>query len=464
MDPSSLILIFDIGKTNKKYIVLDESYTIILEKSAQLAETVDEDGFPCENIDALTQWLAFSFEEVISEFDKNIKAVNCSAYGASLVHVNSSLNPVAPLYNYVKPYPAMLSNELFAAYGGEKKFSLDTSSPSLGSLNAGLQLYRLKKFNPVVYEKVKYSLHLPQFISSRFTGEAYSELTSIGCHTALWDFNRNNYHKWVTDTGIIEKLAPIIPSEKCFSKTHNEHLIHAGVGLHDSSAALITYLHSFTDPFLLISTGTWCISLNPFNNQPLTDEELNQDCLCYLTDKGKAVKASRLFAGKWHEEQVIKMASHFHLKTGYFSEIRFKPETLEQAIELDQIIDVEGKTPLQNQMLKLSSFDLNLYSSAELAYHGFMYQLVKLQAASSNLVLEKTSIKNIYVDGGFSKNDLYMQLLANMFPSKSIYAASVAQASAFGAALVIHRKWNKKPIPENLVTLHQYKAKISNLP
>jgi L-fuculokinase len=464
MDPSSLILIFDIGKTNKKYIVLDESYTIIREKSVQLTETVDEDGFPCENIDELTQWLEFSFEEVISRFDKKIKAVNCSAYGASLVHVNSALNPVTPLYNYVKPYPEKLSEELFAPYGGEKKFSLNTSSPSLGSLNAGLQLYRLKKLNPVLYEKVKWSLHLPQFISSRFTGEAYSELTSIGCHTALWDFNRNNYHKWVTETGIIQKLAPIIPAEKCFSKTRNEHLIHAGVGLHDSSAALITYLHSFTDPFLLISTGTWCISLNPFNNQPLTDEELNQDCLCYLTDKGKAVKASRLFAGKWHEEQVIKLASHFQLKPEYFSSIKYKSEILEQAVKIDATNSAHAENTLQHDVNQLSSFDLKLYPSAEIAYHRFMHLLVHYQYESTNLVLKGTDIKDIYVDGGFSKNDLYMQLLANMFPSKSIYAASVAQASAFGAALVIHRKWNNKPVPDNMVRLHHYEAKMSNLP
>jgi len=294
-----------------------------------------------------------------------------------------------------------------------------------------------------LFEKIKFSLHLPQYLSSRFSGEAYSELTSIGCHTSLWDFSKNNYHNWVTENNIHLKLAPLMQAGSCFTKNQHNHLIQVGIGMHDSSAALLTYLHLFPEPFLLLSTGTWCISLNPFNDQPLTHEELNQDCLCYLTNTGKAVKASRLFAGKWHEEMVNKMASHFQLKPEYFSEIKYRPEIIKQPT---------------------ADVDLNQYSSTEEAYHNFMYQLVKLQAASSKLVLEKTNIKNIYVDGGFSKNEIFMYLMADFFPSKNMYAASVAQASAFGAAIVIHNIWNDTPLPNNLVKLHHYKVKNSNLP
>jgi len=42
-----------------------------------------------------------------------------------------------------------------------------------------------------------------------------------------------------------------------------------GFGVHDSSAALIPYLKAQKNPFLLISTGTWSISINPFNKEKL---------------------------------------------------------------------------------------------------------------------------------------------------------------------------------------------------
>ncbi|MCP2937527.1 hypothetical protein NK983_33015, partial [Salmonella enterica subsp. enterica serovar Typhimurium] len=80
----------------------------------------------------------------------------------------------------------------------------------------------------------------------------------------LWDFEKNNYHSWVMQEGINKILAPITSSDSIAGYINNE--IPVGVGLHDSSSALIPYLLDLGDPFVLLSTGTWCISLNPFNH------------------------------------------------------------------------------------------------------------------------------------------------------------------------------------------------------
>ncbi len=173
------------------------------------------------------------------------------------------------------------------------------------ALTPGLQLgYRLKLEKPQLFKKVKYALHLPQYLSFLLTGEYYSDMTSIGCHTALWDFEKNNYHDWVRNEGIAPKLAPIAPLDKALSVVLKGKNYKVGIGLHDSSAALIPYLVSFSEPFILLSTGTWCISLNPFDSSPLTTEELKMDCLCYIQYKGKSVKASRLFSGFEYDQQV----------------------------------------------------------------------------------------------------------------------------------------------------------------
>src|SRR6185436_14045294 len=97
--------------------------------------------------------------------------------------------------------------------------------------------------------------------------------------------------------------------------------VAVGAGLHDSSAALIPYLTSFNEPFILVSTGTWCISLNPFNYSMLSDYELDQDCLCYLSYEGKPVKASRLFAGYEHEQQVKRLAIFFNKPVDHYTTV-----------------------------------------------------------------------------------------------------------------------------------------------
>ncbi|MEO5594346.1 MAG: carbohydrate kinase, partial [Chitinophagaceae bacterium] len=78
------------------------------------------------------------------------------------------------------------------------------------------------------------------------------------------------------------------------------------------------------------------------------------------------------------------------------------------------------------------------------------------QVASVNLVLKNCGVKKIFVDGGFGKNPIYMNLLAAVFPGIEVYAASVAQASAMGAALAVHPYWNKNNFPSGLIDLKLY--------
>src|SRR6478735_4519509 len=181
MSAIPVIAVFDVGKTNKKLFLFDQDYKIVFEKSARFTETVDEDGFVCENLQSLRLSVFDSLSEIFRLKEFKVRAVNFSAYGASFVHLDESGQALAPLYNYLKPYPEELSKKFYAEYGGELKFSTETASPILGSLNSGLQLYRIKHEQPGLYHRIKYSLHLPQYLSFLLSGQYYSDLTSIGC-------------------------------------------------------------------------------------------------------------------------------------------------------------------------------------------------------------------------------------------------------------------------------------------
>ena len=430
-----VIAIFDIGKTNKKVFLFDEKYDVRLETSVQLAEIKDEDGFPCEDVEALTAWVISMLQDLIKLKDFEIKAINFSAHGASFVNVDQKGKPVTPLYNYLKPYPKHLQDSFYDTYGGDS-FSVTAASPILGHLNSGMQLYWLKKQKPEVYEKIKYSLHLPEYISWLVTKIFVSGITSIGCHTNLWNFATNSYHGWVSQEKIIEKLAPIYPSDQVVTAMFHGHQFLSGIGLHDSSSALIPYLKYCTEPFVLISTGTWSISLNPFNQSPLTIEELKQDCLCYLSFEGKPIKASRLFAGQEHDDQVKVITNYFSKSDDYYKTLEYDSAIVKK-INQNQI---HSTTP------KLSSC-----TSFEEAYHLIIINLVKKQKISTELILQNTLVKNIFVDGGFGQNKIYMNLIAAAFPNQKVFAATVHQASAIGAALVIHSEWNSIPVPTEII-------------
>ncbi|HVU85131.1 MAG TPA: FGGY family carbohydrate kinase, partial [Puia sp.] len=209
MQAPEVIAIFDIGRTNKKRLLFNSRYQLLEEQNVQLPETKDEDGFPAEDLPLLSEWVLKSFGDILSRKDIRLKAVNISAYGASLVHLNEALHPVAPLYNYLKPFPPELQEAFNRDHDAGGLLAKQTASPELGHLNSGMQLYRLKKQQPGLFGKIRVSLHLPQYISFLISGFCASDLTSIGCHTRLWDFEKMDYHAWVYREGLQDKFAPI---------------------------------------------------------------------------------------------------------------------------------------------------------------------------------------------------------------------------------------------------------------
>ncbi|AKD55745.1 FGGY-family carbohydrate kinase [Spirosoma radiotolerans] len=469
MKQTPAIAVFDIGKTNKKLFLFDEYYRIVWEKSEQFVEITDNDGDACEDLDQLTNWITLSLTEVLALPDFSVQAVNFSTYGASLVLIDPAGKPLCPLYNYLKAYPPTLLQQFFRKYGPESEITRQTASPSLSSLNSGLQLYRFKYEQPDLFNRLGYALHLPQYASYLISQWPVSDLTSIGCHTMLWDFDRQVYHSWVGKEKLDTRLAPIVPSDSARLVTVNGNSIQVGVGLHDSSAALIPYLASFQEPFVLISTGTWCVSMNPFNSSPLTPEELQYDCLNYMHYKGQPVKSARLFAGYEHEHQVKRLADHFQVPIDAYVRVAYDPDLVEQLRQhVSQVTteeDAKGKQLLSMQGSLFGQRDLADFATYEEAYHQLMLDIVAQQLISTNLVLADTSnnrvnVKRLFVDGGFGKNPIYMNLLAKAFPDIDVYAASVAQASALGAALAIHSYWNAQPLPSDCVDLKKYTTSV----
>lgn len=447
--PIPVIAIFDVGKTNKKLFLFNEHYELVFERSARFIETVDEDGFPCENLDSLRLSVFDSLRDVFRDGRFSVKAINFSTYGASLVYIDEQGNPLTPLYNYLKPFPEDVSRQFYSQYGNESSIAMQTSSPTLGSLNAGMQLYRLKQEQPAVYKRMRWALHLPQYMSFLISGEVYSDMTSIGCHTQLWDFVSQDYHQWVYAEGLQAKLAPIVPYHKTYHASFPGSNYIVGAGFHDSSAALVPYLMSFQQPFILLSTGTWCISLNPFNDVPLTAEELQEDCLCYMQYTGKPVKASRLFAGYEHEVQAKRIAEHFSVPVSKFKSLIFDPKLVKALSEK------EGSSRTM-ALDHFSKRNLNDFQRYEEAYNQLIIDLVRAQRYATSLVMGGEQVNRLFVDGGFGHNTIYMNLLAEAFPNMEVYAASMAQGTAMGAALAIHDTWNSQPLPHDIIELKYF--------
>lgn len=433
--------IFDIGKTNKKFFLFDRQFREVYRAYSRFEETTDEDGFPCENLELLTAWMKETLQEALARPEFDIRYLNFSTYGASFVHLDKEGRPVAPLYNYLKPLPEQTLQDFFALYGPADEWAARTASPVMGALNSGLQLFWLKHQKPETFSRIHRSLHFPQYCSFLFTGQQFSEYTSIGCHTGLWDFEANDYHQWAREEGLDTLLAPIMPTTTTITARIEEKTIQVGVGIHDSSAALLPYIMANKSPFLLASTGTWSITLNPFSTETLNVEDLHRDCLHFMRADGRPVRAARLFLGNEYKIWAQRLAAYFH-----------KPYEAHRHVKPDVAI-LKGLERLQEPVFRWESIrrpghekdaagetNLSLFSSYEEAFHQLARELVLLQTEAIYLAKGKTQAKKAYIDGGFVDNELFIQLLARSLKDIELISTESPLGSALGAAMAANRQ------------------------
>lgn len=427
--------IFDIGKTNKKFFLFDDRLEVVHHQYTDIPLIIDEDGWESDDIQAISKWMLDTFLQAMANPEWDIQRLNFSTYGATMIYLDADKKPVMPyVLNYTKPFPQTLLEQFFEQYGGQHTIAQETASPALAMLNSGLQLYFLKYEKPEVFQQIRYALHLPQYCSYLFTKQLCSEPTSVGCHTMLWDFVRQEYHHWTIAEGIRSLFPSTVSTTTTYEIDWHGKSITVGVGIHDSSAALLPYLMTNHDPFLLLSTGTWSIALNPFNQSPLTAAELQQDCLNYLRMDGLPVKASRLFLGEEYRLQVAALSQHFGKPEGYHKGISFDAQLYQQVRTAQQ---AQFKWQVIAQENPPAHSNLAAFATYELAYHRLMHELVQLQLNSLQLAKGDTPIRRIYIDGGFVDSKIFIKLLTLHLPAFEIIPTPAPLGSAIGAAMAV---------------------------
>ncbi len=433
---TEVIAVFDIGKTNKKILLFDRRFKVVYQHEEKFQVVQDDDGFECDDIDLITTWIIKVIAEIITQEEYKLVGVNFSTYGASLMFLDENGKELTPVYNYLKEINASVADNLFSKYGGKEEFCRNTASPALGLLlNSGIQILWLKKEKPELFNRVKSILHFPQYLSYCLTNKIVSEPTSIGCHTFLWDFDKMQYHGWISDSEI--SLTEPVNNDVVFPVNLFAKEIKIGTGIHDSSASLVPYLKASSSKFILVSTGTWCINMNPFNKEPLTAGQLEQDCLCFLTPNKEQVKSSRLFMGHFHEVWTDKLAKYFNVACDFFKSVKkdnYLIENLQQKYTAS-VFFPNGKESFDEGLKRV---DLVVFNSYEEAYTKLMIDLTELCVTSINLVIpENDETECLYVSGGFARNKIFVDVLKSHFSSKKVLISEIDNSSALGAALVI---------------------------
>ncbi len=88
----------------------------------------------------------------------------------------------------------------------------------------------------------------------------------------------------------------------------------------------------------------------------------------------------------------------------------------------------------------ISETDLNSFATFEEAYHQLMIELMDLQIHTIKNAIGNSEINTIYIDGGFTDNDVFMKLMSHHFQDYSVMSTHSPLGSALGASMVISNK------------------------
>lgn len=296
------IAVIDIGKTNAKLALVRMSD--LAEIAVVTRPNTVLPGPPYPHFDVEGHW-SFLLDGLGRFHARHgISAITVTTHGAAAALIAEDGTLAAPILDYEHDGPDRVRD----AYDAIRPPFRETGSPRLAmGLNLGAQLHWQFHRDPGLRDRVWRVVTYPQFWAHRLTGVVATDVTSLGCHTDLWNPFSGTFSALPDALGIADKIAPprkpgdvqgtILPEIAARTGLAPDTPVFCGI--HDSNASLLPHLMTRRAPFSVVSTGTWVIAM-AVGGAPVTlDPE--RDTLVNVNALGQAVASARFMGGREHD-------------------------------------------------------------------------------------------------------------------------------------------------------------------
>jgi len=293
------IAVIDIGKTNAKVALVDLATLSEVALRRMANAPLRQAPYPHHDVEALWTFILDSLAGLNRE--RRIDAISITTHGATGALVDASGELVLPVLDYEFDGP----DRLAADYDAVRPPFAETGTPRLPiGLNLGAQLFWQQKCFPTAFAHAAAILMYPQYWALRLTGVAANEVTSLGCHTDLWNPWHADFSSLVDRLdwrGLMapvrparDRLGPILPA--LAARTGLDAQTPVFCGLHDSNASLLPHLLSDVPPFSVVSTGTWVVSMAVGGRT--VDLDPARDTLVNVNALGDPIPSARFMGGR----------------------------------------------------------------------------------------------------------------------------------------------------------------------
>ncbi len=415
------IAVIDIGKTNAKVALvdLDTLSEVALRRMANAP--LRRAPYPHHDVEALWTFILNSLASLNRQ--QRIDAISITTHGATGALVDASGELVLPVLDYEFDGP----DRLAAEYDAIRPPFTETGTPRLPlGLNLGAQFFWQQTRFPTEFARAAAVLMYPQYWALRLTGVAANEMTSLGCHTDLWNPWRADFSTMVDRLdwrGLMaavrparDRLGPILPA--LAARTGLDPQTPVFCGLHDSNASLLPHLLSDTPPFSVVSTGTWVVSMAVGGREIALDAA--RDTLVNVSALGEPVPSARFMGGR-----------EFSLLTAD------KPQDCSGSDVLAILADKTLLLPSTQQGSGPFPHHAATWLDADGIDNGRRFAAISFYLALMTATcLDLISADGpTTVEGPFARNRLFVGMLAAA-TARSVVASEAATGTSIGAALL----------------------------
>ncbi len=452
---ATFIAVLDVGKTNKKLLIYDEDLNIIDQKKKNIPEVL-VDGILRDDLETILKWFKQGLKAYATQYD--IRAISVSTHGATFVGMDPDGNIPIPVISYTHDPGDRFQESFFSKFGDRNQLQKTTATPHFGALiNPGKGIFFQKEQYPQDFKKLKTILYYPQYFGYWLTGKFGADITYTGCHTYLWDFEANTYSSVAAQLGIRDKLPEHIGKPfQVLGKIKSELALDLGLsrevivtlGIHDSNSALLPYLITRDDDFILNSTGTWCVVMHKEDDVAFNEGEIGKTVFYNLSAFGDPIKTA-IFMGGQEFETYDNILKKIH---GEQPDADFDPLLYQSVIDekdcfiLPSVVRGSGQFPdskgrvIENKV-QYAFAEVEALAKLPTFFQDFQKAHAVLNislAIQTKVALDRAGMKSglpIFIEGGFRHNLPYCKLITTLYPDSEIFLTNLQEASAYGAAI-----------------------------
>jgi len=424
-------IVLDIGKTLAK-LSLWSPDGLMIERRVRPNARVVTASYAALDAAGIEAWAAGTLRDFAGLAD--VGAIVPVGHGAAAAIIRGDRLACPPL-----DYEDAIPTKLRAAYDAQRGTFAETGSPALPhGLNLGAQIFRLEALDPDLTHDTQI-LPWAQYWSWLLSGVAASEVTSLGCHTDLWNPLTASPSKLAEQRGWASRLAPLRRAGEILGTLTPAWVARTGLpsdteiycGLHDSNAALLAargFAEIAETESTILSTGTWFVAMrSPKDATSLDIGHLDEerDCLINVDAFGKPIPSARFMGGREIETLIGLDTRQIDLAVDQPALLAALPDVLASgAMVLPGFAPGFGPFPDACGRWIARPDDHAARRAAVSLYAAFVAD------ASLHLIGTK---ERLLIEGRFAEGEVFVRALAALRPDLRIYIGKAHNDVSYGA-------------------------------